>query len=129
MLNNFFEHVNYVIVSTTEHDYLRKCSLNQKRIACPFCSFDSEFEQKQWDLYNKWLSATMGKKLIIVELGENFDNPNIIKWPFERIIMINNYAKFYRINPKFYQVPPEIAEKSKCIDAKSFYFFKKLICS
>ncbi|MGN0317794.1 MAG: hypothetical protein ACI4E1_07690 [Lachnospira sp.] len=126
LINVFMAHVNYFIISTTEYDYFRKSQLNQKRISCPFCRDNAQLEDKQWELYNKWLSGTMGRKLLIIELGENFDKPNVIKWPFERITMINNSAKLYRINSRFYQVPPEISDKSVSVKADAFDFFKKL---
>ncbi len=37
------------------------------------------------ELYNKWLSGTLAKKLLVIELGEGFNNPNLIKWPLREL--------------------------------------------
>ena len=84
-------------------------------------------ENKQWELYNKWLSATLAKKLLVIELGEGFNNPNLIKWPFERIVMINEKAHFYRIHSMFYQIAPELKEKSVTYKADSYEILKMLV--
>ena len=77
------EHVNYFIVSTDKAGTIRNCGLNERRIVCPVNENNAEEEEKQWDFYNKWLSSSLAKKLVIVELGEDFSNPNVIRWPFE----------------------------------------------
>ena len=70
------EHVNYFIVSTDKAGTIRNCGLNERRIVCPVNENNAEEEEKQWDFYNKWLSSSLAKKLVIVELGEDFSNPN-----------------------------------------------------
>ena len=71
------EHVNYFIVSTDKAGTIRNCGLNERRIVCPVNENNAEEEEKQWDFYNKWLSSSLAKKLVIVELGEDFSNPNV----------------------------------------------------
>ena len=104
------EHVNYFIVSTDKAGTIRNCGLNERRIVCPVNENNAEEEEKQWDFYNKWLSSSLAKKLVIVELGEDFSNPNVIRWPFERIVMINQKAKMYRVHSTFYQIPDDLKE-------------------
>ena len=65
------EHVNYFIVSTDKAGTIRNCGLNERRIVCPVNENNAEEEEKQWDFYNKWLSSSLAKKLVIVELGGN----------------------------------------------------------
>lgn len=142
----YLEHKNYFIISSVKNDVLRKSSINQKRIVCPYLSAD-EFpdnsdsdnenedtdnvnvitEERQWNLYNKWLSGTLAKKLLVIEIGEGFNNPNLIKWPFERIVMINDKARFYRIHSMFYQIPPEIKDKSVTYKKNSYEVLKTLV--
>ena len=83
-------------------------------------------EKKQWDLYNKWLSATLNKRLLIIELGEGFSNPNLFRWPFEKVTLINNKAKLYRINNTFSQIPQEIAGKAISINVNSAEFLSEV---
>ncbi len=167
-LAKYLEHKNYFIISSVKSDILRKSSLNQKRIVCPYLeaggmASDNENstdkakaddkvddkaadniddkadnkadnnadnkvdENRQWDLYNKWLSGTLAKKLLVIELGEGFNNPNLIKWPFERIVMINEKAHFYRVHSMFYQIPPEINKKSVTFKYDSYEVLKMLV--
>ena len=69
----------------------------------------------------------ISKKLLVVELGEGFNNPNLIKWPFERIVMINEKARFYRIHSMFYQIPPEIKDKSVTYKYDAYEVLKTLV--
>lgn len=127
-LSEYLNHKNYFIISSIKDDTLRRSDLNQKRIVCPYLSdTDKETEDKQWELYNKWLSGTLAKKLLVIELGEGFNNPNLIKWPFERVVMINEKAHFYRIHSMFYQIPPEIKEKSVTFKYDSYEILKMLV--
>lgn len=121
------DHHNYFIVATMKNDILRSSKLNQKRIVYPYKVEQSQLEEKQWDLYNKWLSATLAKKLVMIEIGEGFLNPNVVRWPFERITMINNTAFLYRINSEFSQIPSEIHNKAESINKNAFEFLKELL--
>ena len=126
MLNKFGELLdknNYFIISSTKHNYLGESTINPKRMVCPYINED----EKQWDFYNKWLSATLAKKLLGIEIGEGFNNPNLIRWPFERIVMINDKAHFYRVHSTFYQIPKEIADKACTMKINSYEVLKELV--
>lgn len=126
-LAEYLEHKNYFIISSVKEDTLRKSLLNQKRIVCPYLEGATDIdEDKQWELYNKWLSGTLAKKLLVIELGEGFNNPNLIKWPFERVVMINNKAHFYRVHSMFYQIPPDIKDKSVTYKSDAYEVLKML---
>lgn len=121
------EHVNYFIVSTDKAGTIRNCGLNERRIVCPVNENNAEEEEKQWDFYNKWLSSSLAKKLVIVEPGEDFSNPNVIRWPFERIVMINQKAKMYRVHSTFYQIPKEIGDRACAFEMNGAQFIKELV--
>ena len=121
------EHVNYFIVSTDKAGTIRNCGLNERRIVCPVNENNAEEEEKQWDFYNKWLSSSLAKKLVIVELGEDFSNPNVIRWPFERIVMINQKDKMYRVHSTFYQIPKEIGDRACAFEMNGAQFIKELV--
>lgn len=121
------EHVNYFIVSTDKAGTIRNCGLNERRIVCPVNENNAEEEEKQWDFYNKWLSSSLAKKLVIVELGGDFSNPNVIRWPFERIVMINQKAKMYRVHSTFYQIPKEIGDRACAFEMNGAQFIKELV--
>ena len=96
-------------------------------VVCPVNENNAEEEEKQWDFYNKWLSSSLAKKLVIVELGEDFSNPNVIRWPFERIVMINQKAKMYRVHSTFYQIPKEIGDRACAFEMNGAQFIKELV--
>ena len=61
-------------------------------------------------------------------LGEStINNPNLIRWPFERIVMINDKAHFYRVHSTFYQIPKEIADKACTMKINSYEVLKELV--
>ena len=121
------EHVNYFIVSTDKAGTIRNCGLNERRIVCPVNENNAEDQEKQWDFYNKWLSSSLAKKIVIVELPEDFSNPNVIRWPFERIVMINQKAKMYRVHSTFYQIPKEIGDRACAFEMNGAQFIKELV--
>ena len=121
------EHVNYFIVSTDKAGTIRNCGLNERRIVCPVNENNAEEEEKQWDFYNKWLSSSLAKKLVIVELGEDFSFSYVIRRPFERIVMINQKAKMYRVHSTFYQIPKEIGDRACAFEMNGAQFIKELV--
>ena len=121
------EHMNYFIVSTDKDGRIRNTEFNPKRIVCPLNNNNSEEEEKQWDFYNKWLSSSLAKKLVVIELGEDFSNPNVIRWPFERMVMINQKSRLYRINNTFYQIPGEISKRAIPVHMDASRFVKELV--
>lgn len=120
-------HINYFIVSTDKTGNIRNKGFNEKRIVCPVNQGNTEEEEKQWDFYNKWLSSSLAKKLVILEAGEDFSNPNIIRWPFERIVMINQKSRLYRVNNTFYQIPKEINDRAQAVEMNGVQFIKELV--
>ena len=121
------EHVNYFIVSTDKAGAIRDAGFNERRIVCPVNENNAEEEEKQWDFYNKWLSSSLAKKLVIVEIGEDFSNPNVIRWSFERIVMINQKSKLYRVHSTFYQIPKEIGDRACAFEMNGAQFIKEFV--
>ncbi len=76
----------------------------------------------QWNNYMTWLQRTLNKKLVLLELGEGFKTPTVIRWPFEKTAFINNKANLIRINEKFPQISQEIFSKaiSLSVNSKDF---------
>lgn len=108
-------------------------SLNPKRVVQPLLleaeqitSEKKEEVEKQWDLYNKWLSATLNKKLMLIELGEGFLIPNLIRWPFEKVTFINQKSVLYRINGQLPQFPENISERAAAVSESSYDFLQEL---
>lgn len=123
--NNYLDKKNYFIITTNKENIFENTEVNPKRVCAPFAD-NEENGQKQWDLYNKWLSATLNKELLIIELGEDFNHPNVFRWPFEKIVFINQKSKMYRINDEFYQLPENIGERACGINKNAKDFVEEL---
>lgn len=66
--------------------------------------------------------------MLVLELGEGFLNPAVMRWPFERMVMINQKAELIRVGEKFSQIPEEIKEKGIAVPLSSLKFVTEL-CS
>lgn len=58
----------------------------------------------QWNLYKKWLTGTINKKLVLLELGVGLQFPSVIRWPFEKMAYYNQKSTLVRVNEKLYQL-------------------------
>lgn len=65
-----------------------------------------------WKKYQLWLSCTLNRDLAVLELGEGFKTPTVIRWPFEKTVFFNRKSWMFRVNREFYQVTAEIGERS-----------------
>lgn len=75
-----------------------------------------------WKKYKLWLSTTLNRELAVLELGEGFSTPTVIRWPFEKTVFFNQKAWMFRINQGFYQVTAEIKERSTPVAEHSAEF-------
>lgn len=122
--NQFIDKKNYFIITTHQSDLFEGTKINRRRLCNPLIS--GEEAEKQWDLYNKWLSATLNKKLLILELGEDFNRPNVFRWPFEKVVFINQKSFLCRVNSIFYQLPENLGDRAESINVNAFEMIKNL---
>lgn len=80
----------------------------------------------QWKAYTEWLARTLNKKLTVLELGEGFRTPTVIRWPFEKTVFFNKKAWFYRVHHEFYQISGDLKEKAEGVEADSVSFICRL---
>lgn len=80
----------------------------------------------QWDAYKRWLSGTLNRRLLVLELGVNFSTPTVIRWPFEKTVFFNQKSHMYRINRTFYQISEEIRIRAVPVAANSVEFIEDL---
>lgn len=52
-------------------------------------SYIEEGYLPSWNAYTRWLSGTLNRKLVVLELGEGFQTPTVIRWPFEKTVFFN----------------------------------------
>lgn len=104
-----------------------KCEAAMEPNQLKLVSYSEEGYIEKWELYNKWLSGTINRNLVLLELGVDFDTPTVIRWPFEMICMINQKSLLLRINSKFAMLTPEIAEKAVAFSKSSCEFIDELL--
>jgi hypothetical protein len=93
--------------------------LNQKRQEYSKIKYNESSYLDNWDKYTKYLSSTMGKNLLMLELGVSLDYPTVIRWPFEKVAFVNNKAHLIRVHEKLYHHTPEIKDKTDSIQMNS----------
>lgn len=126
--NTILDKKNYFIITSLGENIFENAGFNKRRVVNPLLiNTVGESEEKQWELYNKWLSATLNHRLLIIELGEDFNRPNLFRWPFEKIVFINQKAVMYRVNEHFYQLPENISERAFSMECNSLKFLECLM--
>lgn len=80
----------------------------------------------QWNRYTRWLTNTLGKELVVLELGVGFDKPGVIRFPFEKTAFFNQKAWLCRVNEKFPQIPGELRDRAQGIGENSVEWVRKL---
>ena len=110
---------DYFVISTMSLEELNRLGFESSHTVAPL---DVSLTEEQWNGYTDWLSRTLNKKLVILELGEGFMHPSIMRWPFEKTVAINNKAYMFRVHKTFYQISDEIAEKATAVKADSVEF-------
>lgn len=89
--------------------------------------YSEEGYLKKWNLYMKWLQGSLNKNICILELGVGMKYPSVIRWPFERVTLINNKAKFMRVHKHLFQLTEEIREKGISIEENPIDFLRNQI--
>ncbi|WP_101878132.1 hypothetical protein [Lachnoclostridium edouardi] len=80
----------------------------------------------QWKAYTEWLSRTLNKELLVLEMGAGFKYPSVMRWPFEKTVFFNKKAFLCRVGEKFYQISEEMGEKGLGICENSLNFLMKV---
>ncbi len=105
---------------------------------CPYCgkelvynnilaeNYVEEGYLPMWEKHKKWLVGTLNKSILVLELGVSMKFPQIVRWPFERIALLNNKAHFVRVNAKLPQLNAELKDKGESIHQDSVEWLKSL---
>lgn len=118
-LRALVEGKDYFVISTLTKEELDRLGFIEFKTVAPM---DESLTEEQWNGYTSWLSRTLNRKLVILELGEGFLQPTIMRWPFEKTVAINQKACMYRVHKTFYQIADEIKEKATAVKADSVEF-------
>ena len=80
----------------------------------------------QWQRYTRWLAMTINRELLVLELGEGFETPTVIRWPFEKTVYFNRKARMYRVHESLSQVTQEIGSRAVAVAENSLVFISRL---
>ena len=69
---------------------------------------------------------TMNRELLVLELGEGFKVPTVIRWPFEKTVFFNQKSRMYRVHETLSQVTEEIKERAVSVRENSVQWIRKL---
>lgn len=81
----------------------------------------------KWREYRKWLTRTLNRNLVVLELGEGFLTPTVIRWPFEKTVFFNQKSWLFRVNAQLSQTPSEIKERAVSVAENSIMFINAFI--
>lgn len=114
--------LNYFVLTGNRDGLAETVAWRKDAVAAPMYREDGE----AWERYMKWLGYTLNRRLLVLELGEGFLNPAVMRWPFERMVMINQKARLLRVGKTFSQIPEEIGEKGQSIPILAADFIEGL---
>ena len=93
--------------------------INQKRPEYSTINYNENAYKDGWDRYRKYLTSTLNKKLLVLELGVGLEFPTVVRWPSEKVTFINKKAHLVRVHEKLYQATPEIKDKTDSVKMNS----------
>ena len=64
-----------------------------------------------WKRYTGWLQGTLNRRLLVLELGVGMQFPQIIRFPFEKVVFFNQKARLIRVHSRLYQMTEELKGK------------------
>ena len=113
----------YFVISENEDDLIYDSKLLDFFITCPFSSRgDTKEGEEQWQTYMRWLSATLGHKLCILELGVGFTKPQLIKFPFEKAAQYNQKSFMIRVHHSLPMLPEGLDGRGAAIKTNALDF-------
>lgn len=118
-LGKLLEGKDHYVISTLSGEEFERLGLKNVHAVMPL---DVSLTEEQWNAYTGWLSRTLNRKLVILELGENFLRPSVIRWPFEKTAELNLKACLFRVHKTFSQIPDELKGKAFPVKEDSVEF-------
>lgn len=118
-LGAILEGKDHYVISTLSAEETDRLGLKSAHVVMPL---DVSLTEEQWGAYTEWLSRTLNRKLVILELGENFLRPSVIRWPFEKTAELNFKAHLFRVHKTFSQIPDELSQKAFPVKEDSVEF-------
>lgn len=110
---------DFFIITTLPYEEMMRLGFEKDHMVAPA---DVSLSEEEWDRYMKWLAGTLNRRTVLLELGEGFKHPSLIRWPFERTASLNHKAFLYRVHEIFYQITEELKDKAYAVHMDSVRF-------
>ena len=109
----------YFVVSQNSDDLVFRSNLLPFFITEPYGPKENDScSEEQWNTYLRWISGTLGHRLLLLELGVGFVSPELIRWPFEKITQLNMKSSLIRVHASLPQLPKELAETGRAYSVR-----------
>lgn len=120
-----------------EHPVWEFCEKENLPI-CPICGRTGKLNVMQnapyhesgyleaWNTYQSWLQHTMNKKIVLLELGEGFQTPTVMRWPFEKLVFFQEKAILCCVHKSLSMVSEEICKRAYSVAEDSVDFVIQL---
>lgn len=117
----------------TEHEVWSFCP-EDKNPVCPVCGrmgklnvlqnvpYHESGYLKAWESYQRWIQKAMNKKILLLELGEGFQTPTVMRWPFEKLVFFQEKAVLCRVHESLSMVSEEIGSRAYSVAKNSVDF-------
>jgi len=111
-----------------------KFSAENNNSVCPVCGRMGKLNVLQntpyqesgylpsWEIYQAWLQKAMNKKIVLLELGEGFQTPTVMRWPFERLVFFQEKAVLCCVHESLSMVSEEISRRAYSVAENSVNF-------
>lgn len=123
------ESINWEEMWTELKDAMPQCPMCKRVMSVNMVksnNYSEEGYRSAWESYTSWLQRTLNKKLVMLELGEGFDTPTVIRWPFEKVAAVNNKATLIRVNKNFWQISEDIEAKALSVKMSGMEFLENM---
>ncbi len=119
---------NYFMITVCDDELLYETGFREDRIVRPLAEEESGAQGEKegcvqcahlprWETYMKWLQGTLHRRLLVLELGVGLRYPQVIRFPFEKIVYLNQQAEFIRVHDKLFQLPEQISGRAISISS------------
>ena len=113
-LKNLIDGKNYFVITESDDESIFKAGFKQDRVTAPVIEKEKNGKtaDENWDTYLKWVMGSMNRNILLLELGVSLVQPEIIRFPFEKMAAVNMKSNFIRVNKKLPFIPENLSEKA-----------------
>ncbi|SKB95821.1 hypothetical protein SAMN06296386_110112 [Lachnospiraceae bacterium] len=105
---------NYFVISESSDESVLNAGFKPDRVTAPVIEKEKSgtTADKNWETYMKWVMGSMNRNILMLELGVSLAQPEIIRFPFEKMAAVNMKANFIRVNKNLPFLPENLSEKA-----------------